>query len=119
MREPGLSQLSNHRSERPHSPEIGYLMFTQSEVEQLITMSVQRGGWAGSVLIAVGQHQFHGGTLVARSHGGSPVLLSQEMRCDVPSRSGRFRSPNRLEEGNQFLGDGLGCDERGKVPDVR
>lgn len=39
-RVPGLSELSNHRSERPFGPEIVCLMFTQSEVEQFITVSV-------------------------------------------------------------------------------
>src|SRR5215207_11673033 len=32
------------------------------------------------------------------------------------ARSGRL--PDRLEEGDQFLGDGLGCEQRGKVPNA-
>ena len=26
--------------------------------------------------------------------------------------------PDRLEEGDELLGDGLGCEQRGKVPDA-
>src|SRR5215216_5782364 len=33
------------------------------------------------------------------------------------ARSGRL--PDRLEERDQLLGDGLGCEQRGKVPEAR
>ena len=71
-----------------------------------------------SILIAVGPHQVPrrpSRSGLTRRFYGPPVSGDAVAVCQARSS----RLPDRLEEGDQFLGDGLGCDQRGKVPDVR
>lgn len=91
-----------------------------------VTQSDSRGVGQGRVLRRLGRVGPNRGwtASVPRRHSRSGLTrrfyrppVSGDAVAVCQARSSRL--PDRLEEGDQFLGDGLGCDQRGKVPDVR